>query len=66
MTLKGNALTTHEVPREPDNTEMSGSVVFRTSNVIYTPEQVQKRVTQSDKNINTVINFVDPIADDSA
>ena len=66
MTLKGNALTTHEVPREPDNTEMSGSVVFRTSNVIYTPEQVQKRVTQSDKNINTVIYFVDPIAVDSA
>ena len=32
----------------------------------FAPEQVQKRVTQSDKNINMVINFVDPIADDSA
>jgi hypothetical protein len=66
MTLKGNAMTTHEVPREPDNTEMSGSIVFRTSNLLYTPEQVQKRVAQSDKNINTVIHFVDPAADDSA
>jgi hypothetical protein len=58
MTIRGNELTTHEVPREPGSTEMSGSVVFRTSALVYPPAEVAKRVASADKNYNTVVRFV--------
>eukprot|EP01044_Picomonas_judraskeda_P015155 COSAG03_NODE_2504_length_2692_cov_73.352487_4_plen_120_part_01 len=62
MTIRGNALTTHQVPVDPEETEMSGSIVFRTSAVTYSKEQVLNRVERSNKTITTVVRFNEPVS----
>ena len=62
MTIRGNALTTHQVPVDPEETEMSGSIVFRTSAVTYSKEQVLNRVEQSNKTITNVVRFKEPVS----
>ena len=41
---------------------MSGSIVFRTSSVTYSKEQVLRRVERSNKTITTVVRFKEPVS----
>jgi hypothetical protein len=64
MTIRGNALTTHQVPMDPQEKQMSGSIVFRTSSVAYSKEQVLKRVERANQSITTVVRFKEPVSDE--